>query len=97
MRYSDILLLLAKNQSAADWVQINNENLDGGSTSFCKEDVFLTITFSVIWKKAKPFASYQFKYGPTTFGWFELPLVSAAELPSFAEMLPAATKHVSNR
>jgi hypothetical protein len=97
VRYSDILLLLAKNQSATDWVQINNENLDGGSTSFCKEDVFLTISFSVIWKKAEPFASYQLRYGSTTFEWFELPVVSANELPSFAELLAVATKHVTNR
>jgi hypothetical protein len=95
LKYSDILLLLKTNQAPSDWKQIDNEDRDGGSTSYCLEDVLLTISFSVVWRVGKPFASYQFKYATTILGWFELPLISANELPPVERILTEAMAQMS--
>jgi len=94
LKYSDILLLLKKNQAASDWNQIDNEAGDGGSTSYCLEDVLLTISFSVVWKLGKPLGRYQFRYVTTTIAWFELPLISANELPPIEKILTEAVAHM---
>jgi hypothetical protein len=95
LKYFDIQLLLEKNQAPSDWKQIDNEDRDGGSTSYCLEDVLLTISFSVVWRAGKPFASYQFKYVTTTIAWFELPLISADELPPIEKILTEAMGQMS--
>jgi hypothetical protein len=95
MNYSDILALLEQSQAPSDWVRVDNENRDGGNTSFCVRDVLLTISFGVVWVKGKPFASITIKYGPTILGWVEFPLASVSTMPSFIEVLLLAKKHLS--
>jgi hypothetical protein len=95
MTYADVVKLLTANQSPSDWIRINNEDRDGGNTSFCIADVFLTITFGVVWIAAKPVASYQIKYGSTLIAWFEIPIGAVSELPELDKVLPLAKKHMS--
>jgi hypothetical protein len=54
MKLSDIVQLLRQNGSPSDWMQVNNENGDGGYTMVCLADVLLQITLNVVWKGGKP-------------------------------------------
>ena len=87
MKYSQLLALLKKYQNDPNaWIRVDDEKHDGGNTSFCVEDVLLCIKFDVIWENAKPLMRVEFKYGTTTFSWFELPMPTAT-IPSHAELL----------
>jgi hypothetical protein len=88
LRYSDVMLMLERNQSSADWIRVDNENGDGGNTSFCLEDVRLVIAFDVVWKKGKPAMRFQISYDSTKLGWFDIPVMSVDQGPlTYSEIL----------
>jgi hypothetical protein len=64
------------------WVRVDDQNSDGGNTSFCVEDVLLCVRFSVIWKNKKPLMLYEISYGTTLLSWFEMPIGPATLLSS---------------
>jgi hypothetical protein len=96
MKFADILLLLKRNQSPTDWMRVDDEEGDGGNTSFCLEDVLLRISFSVVWRNSKPLMRFRILYGSTVLSWFELPLASIDNLPNDAEILAAIKKRISD-
>jgi hypothetical protein len=95
MRFSSIMEILQRNQSATDWVRVDNENGDGGNIAFCVEDVSLCVKFGLRWKQNNPFASYQITYASTVLSWFELPLVSTDQVPNHADVLTEVERRLA--
>jgi hypothetical protein len=81
LKYSDLIQLLERNQSSADWIKVENENGDGGNTSFCLEDVLLVIKFDVVWKGGKPIMRFQISYDSTRLAWFDIPVLAVDQRP----------------
>lgn len=84
MTYDEVIQLVLNNRAPSDWIRVVNEVGDGSFTSLCKEDILLTIAVDVIWKAGKPVSSFQFRYGTTIFGWFEIPVLQSTDLETFA-------------
>jgi hypothetical protein len=90
MNYDQIVDMLERNQSSANWRRVDDENFDGGNSSYCLEDVLLVIRFKLVWRASKPFLSYQFCYGSTILGWFELPTANVGVEPPMEDIVGRA-------
>jgi hypothetical protein len=86
--------MLDRNQSSSDWIVVDNISGDGGNTSFYLEDVLLCISFSVIWKQAKPLMLFQITYGTTLLSWFEIPTASTDLALKKSELLAQQQTYV---
>jgi hypothetical protein len=95
MTYDDIMLILERNQTSSDWHRVDDENLDGGNSCYCLQDVALVMAFKVVWHAGKPFTSYQISYNSTVLGWFELPLATLENRPSIDAIIGHVRSYMS--
>jgi hypothetical protein len=87
MKLSDIEDLLSHYSSPTDWMRVNNENLDGGDTLVCLEDVLLCLKFNPVWNGDKPFLRMELSYASTVLSWADLPVGTNFDRPSHAEAI----------
>lgn len=97
MKLSDIADLLSHYTSPNDWMRVNNENLDGGDTLVCLEDVLLCLKFNPVWAGNNPYLRIELGYASTVLSWADLPIGTDIDRPSHADAIELLVKSFPGR